>query len=133
MNSYTIHHNEEYFPEPFAFKPERWLNEQATAEEAKARQIMREAFSPFGVGSRSCAGKVMAFMELNLVLAKTLWYFDFERPQDAKLANVGGGVAGDNNGRGRVEEFQIYGQFIADHSGPYLNFKVRGELWKDLA
>ncbi len=130
VNMYTIHHNEEYFPEPFVFKPERWLGENTT-EEVKARETLRDAFSPFGIGSRSCIGKVMAYMELNLTLAKTLWYFDFERPRDPILANIGGGM-GDMAGRHRAEEFQIFDQFISDHRGPCLSFKPRTESWKDL-
>ena len=74
----------------------------------------------------------MAYMEANLVLAKTLWYFDFERPLDEDLNSVGGGRSGYSTGRDRVDEFQLYDQFIADHDGPCLMFKARDELWKEL-
>ncbi|KAF2872743.1 cytochrome P450 monooxygenase-like protein, partial [Massariosphaeria phaeospora] len=129
VNMYTIHHNEEYFPEPFVFRPERWLDTESMEH---CRQNLREAFSPFSVGSRSCAGKAMAYMEASLVLAKTMWYFDFERPLGTELENAGGGKIGDTTGRHRVDEFQIYDQFIAGHSGPCLILKVRDDHWKDL-
>jgi len=132
VNMYTIHHNEDYFPEPFAFNPERWLDEDVSTEGKAARRTLREAFSAFGVGSRSCAGKVMAYMEANAVLAKTLWYFNFERPLGTTSDGVGGGVSGDCTGREKVDEFQILDQFIADHKGPCLVFRARDDLWQDL-
>jgi hypothetical protein len=71
-------------------------------------------------------------MEASLVLAKTVWYFDFDRCPDTKLDQVGGGNAGSTIGRERVDEFQLYDKFIAGHDGPYLRFKPRDNLWKDL-
>lgn len=132
VNMYTIHHNEEYFPDPFAFKPERWLKEDDNGEGETNRKSSHKAFSPFSIGSRACVGKTMAYMEASLVLAKTIWYFDFERLQGTKFANVGGGTPGKTNGRERVDEYQIYDQFTGDHDGPYLTFKPRNELSKDL-
>ncbi|KAF1959963.1 cytochrome P450 monooxygenase-like protein [Byssothecium circinans] len=133
VNMYSIHHNEDYFPNPFAFKPERWLGgEDDSAPENTARKSLREVFSPFGIGSRACTGKTMAYLEASLTLARTVWYFDFERPKNAQLDRIGGGTVADTQGRGRVDEFQIGDQFIADHDGPYLAFKPRKEVWKDL-
>lgn len=132
VNMYALHHNEEYFPEPFAFKPERWLPEAMEKGTDADNRTLRQAFSPFGVGSRSCVGKAMAYMEASLVLARVIWYFNFERPQSARLDSIGGGMSGGSTGRKRVDEFQIYDQFIADHDGPCLMFKVRGELWQEL-
>ncbi|KAF2016769.1 cytochrome P450 [Aaosphaeria arxii CBS 175.79] len=130
VNTYTIHHNEHYFPDPFSFKPERWLPENRDNGDEMRR--MQGAFAPFGVGSRSCPGKVMAFMEASLVLAKSVWYFDFSRSQDPKLDKIGGGSIGSTVGRDRVDEFQLYDQFISSHDGPYLTFEPRDGAWKDL-
>jgi cytochrome P450 len=132
VNLYTIHHHKDYFPEPFTYKPERWLDEGETTETISARKKLRAAFSPFGVGSRSCVGKVMAYMEASLTLASTMWYFDFELTKDTKLVNVGGGTPGDRAGRDRVDEFQTYDEFISTHDGPYLKFTPRGNTFNDL-
>jgi hypothetical protein len=129
---YTIHHNEAYFPEPFAFKLERWLDSDGSAQSLAERRTLRETFSAFGVGPRACAGKAMAYMEASLVLAKTMWYFDFQRPLGSFIEGVGGGMKEDRTGRGRVGEFQLYDQFIADHEGPWLMFKAREGLCADL-
>jgi cytochrome P450 len=51
VNTYSIHHSPEYFPEPYDYQPNRWLrgNEKALANP--------DAFVPFSIGTRGCAGK----------------------------------------------------------------------------
>jgi hypothetical protein len=49
MSSWLIHRNEEYFPEPAKFDPDRWVN-------AADPQRLHKAFVPFGKGSRACVG-----------------------------------------------------------------------------
>ena len=92
---------------------------------------MHEAFTAFSIGYRGCAGKSMAYLETSLVIAKTLWYFDFKlAPGD--LARVGGGVAGRKDGRGRPDEYQLYDVIAGEHDGPYLVFTPRINTCKDL-
>ncbi|KAI1405615.1 cytochrome P450 [Hypoxylon fuscum] len=128
VSIYTLHHNEEYFPDPFAFKPERWLPSETPKAQLKA---MHEAFTPFSIGYRGCAGKAMAYLESNLVLAKTIWELDF-KPAHGKLGEVGGGIAGKSNGRGLPDEYQLYDIVSGDHDGPYLVFSPRAEPEKNL-
>ncbi|KAF3024989.1 hypothetical protein E8E14_013965 [Neopestalotiopsis sp. 37M] len=128
VNSYCLMHNEEYFPEPWAFRPERWL---AGEEGSDSMATMRSAFIPFAVGSASCLGKSMAYMEMSLVMAKTLWYFDFQKAA-GKAGQLGGGDP-QSSSRPRVDEFQLYDALIADHHGPSLVFSPRGTFWKDAA
>ncbi|KUJ11448.1 cytochrome P450 [Mollisia scopiformis] len=134
VNMYAIHHNEAYFPNLFTFQPERWLfpDESHMDEEAKlAKRRMYDAFSPFSIGSRGCAGKAMAYMEISLALAKTLWYLDFERPS-GKEDKVGEGIPGNRHGRGRKLEFQGKDQFGSLHDGPFLVFRPRADVQKEL-
>ncbi|KAI1744957.1 cytochrome P450 [Xylaria scruposa] len=131
VSTYAIHHNEEYFPDSFAFKPERWLATGTSSEEEAASKRMHDAFAVFSTGSRSCAGKALAYMESSLVLAKTLWYFDFESVP-GELGDVGGGKLGGPPGRSRPDEYQLGDIFTASHDGPYLVFRARGEQWRDL-
>jgi cytochrome P450 len=58
VNIFSIHHNHSYFPEPFIFKPERWLP-GVSSSETEGRAI-HDAFTPFSMGPRGCAGKTMA-------------------------------------------------------------------------
>ncbi|KAK4206796.1 cytochrome P450 [Rhypophila decipiens] len=134
VNTYCIMHNEEYFPDPFAFRPERWLAEDG--EDEKTFQLRRRAFVPFGTGEAMCLGKGMAYLETSLVVAKTLWYFDFYRAPGA-AGDLGGGATvktGKDPARGRVDEFQLYDGIVSDHDGPGLVFTRRsGDAgWDDL-
>jgi cytochrome P450 len=77
VNTYSIHHNEECFPNPYEFRPERWLHSETPAEQLK---IMRKAFVPFSMGQRDFIGKTMAYLESSLVIAQVIWHFDFQLP-----------------------------------------------------
>ncbi|KAI1320140.1 cytochrome P450 [Xylariaceae sp. FL0255] len=118
VNIYSLHHNAEYFPSPFEYMPDRWLGD-TTAKMAK-----RDAFVPFSVGTRSCEGKTMAYLEVSLVLAKTLWHFDFElAPED--LGNIDTGKVGNPKVESVKANTQIYDNFAASHDGPVLVFHPR--------
>lgn len=131
---YSLMHNPEYFPEPFAFRPERWLDGGAAAEipgEKAARAAMRRAFIPFLLGDRGCAGKAVAYLEMSLTVAKTLWYFDFQLAP-GPAGELGSGHRGAAFGRDRPDEYQLYDYFMAEHEGPNLVFSPRGKHWEEL-
>lgn len=140
VSQYSLQHNETYFPDPFKFAPDRWLmpeadeegnTESESAEQRDARTAMRRAFAPFSIGDRGCAGKAMAWLEMRLAIAKTLWYFDFGRAP-GQAGDLGGGWKGRTDGRGLRDEFQLYDSVVVDHNGPNLMFTPRGDYWKDL-
>ncbi len=62
---YLAHHREEVYPQPHAFKPERFLE----------RQFSPYEFLPFGGGNRRCIGMAFAQYEMKLVLATILSRF----------------------------------------------------------
>lgn len=96
VGTYSLMHNPDYFPEPFIFRPKRWLEgdpDQETPKQREARATMRRAFIPFTLGSRAFAGKAVAYLEITLMVAKTLWYFDFEKAH-GKVGELGGGSKG---------------------------------------
>ncbi|HET6231441.1 MAG TPA: cytochrome P450 [Longimicrobiaceae bacterium] len=62
MSPWVTHHDARFFPEPEAFRPERWLGDADAA-------VPRMAYFPFGAGPRKCIGEGFAWMELTLVLA----------------------------------------------------------------
>lgn len=115
VNIYSIHHNEEYFPEPFSYKPERWLSAKDGSDNAVGAN--KAAFVPFSIGTRSCIGRSMGYMEASLVLAKLLWFFDLEAAGETASADG---------------EFQMLDIFSALHTGPFLKFTPRGDRWREL-
>ncbi|KAI4858580.1 cytochrome P450 [Hypoxylon rubiginosum] len=135
VNPYCLMHNEAYFPEPFAFRPERWLGPadgtSESPEAERARSAMRGAFAPFASGDTGCLGKAMAYYETSLVVAKTLWYFDFEKAP-GEAGRLGEGEPGRKDGRHRTDEYQLFDLAVADHDGPNLVFKPRAGYWKEL-
>jgi cytochrome P450 len=126
---YAVHHNEDIFPDSFSFAPERWLRENTPSE---TLERMKKAFNPFSLGARRCVAQPMAYMELTLVLAKTLWYLDMRRPE-GKFGDTGGGAKGASDGRDRIDEFQLREHFISHHDGPLLEFRCREGLTEELA
>ena len=69
---WLLHHDERWWPDANAFRPERWL------EPDPARP--RHAYLPFGGGPRMCIGEGFAWMEARLVLATlaSRWRFTLE-------------------------------------------------------
>lgn len=90
------------------------------------------AFAPFAIGSRSCGGRAVAYLERSLAIAKMFWYFDFEKAK-GKAGKLGQGGPGQETGRERKGEFQLYDVVTADHKGPNLTFKPRIRHWRKLA
>ncbi|KAK7888077.1 hypothetical protein LTR67_008954 [Exophiala xenobiotica] len=72
--TYSLHHDPEYFPDPWTYKPERWLEDNAAD--------LQQVFLPFSAGGRGCIGRNVSYLEL-LVVVSTLmrrYEFEFEKP-----------------------------------------------------
>jgi len=63
LPTFLVHRDPRWWPEPDAFRPERWLDGDAAAARPKL------AYVPFGAGTRICVGEQFAWMEAMLVLA----------------------------------------------------------------
>ena len=75
MTAMLTHQNEDIFPEPYTFRPERWLE---TGEGSEAASRPRFAYFPFGAGTRVCIGEHFAIMEAVLVIATIAQSFRLE-------------------------------------------------------
>lgn len=65
VSSHAIHMNEQYWSNPTEYNPSRWEN---VIEKEKA-------FMPFSLGSRTCIGKSMAYIEVKLIISSILRKF----------------------------------------------------------
>ena len=127
---YALHHNETYFPEPFIFKPDRWLTKTASSDlrsdgtrvEQEHQEKSAPAFTPFGVGRTSCIGRYLAYQEMALTLAHVIWQFDMRIQPESTL---GEGNKRLGLGRHRKDEFQTLDRFVSMHDGPMVEFKRR--------
>ncbi|HEX5014803.1 MAG TPA: cytochrome P450 [Candidatus Limnocylindrales bacterium] len=71
ISMYTTHRDPRFYPEPDAFRPERWLD-------GLEKRLPRGAFIPFGLGSRKCIGSSFAMMEAVVLLATIARRWRFE-------------------------------------------------------
>ncbi|TQS33340.1 hypothetical protein Golomagni_06320 [Golovinomyces magnicellulatus] len=128
INFYALFHNEELYPDSYVFKPERFLDVEdgASEEEKEAKALMRKAFVPFSIGERGCAGKAMAWAEMTQTIARTLWYFDFEKAP-GEAGSLGEVMRVSNDGS-IVPEYKLEDIFGAIHHGPNLVFRQREKL-----
>ena len=71
MSILLIHHREDLYPEPFEFRPERWLGHKPGTYE----------WIPFGGGIRRCLGAALAMAEQRVVLEAMARRLDIEAPE----------------------------------------------------
>jgi cytochrome P450 len=67
-NSYLVHHDPEIHPEPYSFRPERFLEEPPGTY----------TWIPFGGGRRRCLGASFALLEMKTVLREVLRRYDVQ-------------------------------------------------------
>jgi cytochrome P450 len=65
-NSYLVHHDPEIYPDPYSFRPERFLEEGPGTY----------TWIPFGGGRRRCLGASFAILEMKTVLRAVVARFD---------------------------------------------------------
>jgi cytochrome P450 len=68
ISQWVAHHDPRWWPEPDAFRPERWVETSGSRLPAPGSRP-RYAYFPFGGGSRICIGESFAWTEAILLLA----------------------------------------------------------------
>jgi len=71
---WLLHRDPRWFPEPEAFRPERFAPE--------APPLPRGAYMPFGTGPRVCLGQHLALAEMTTIAAMFLQRYTVEAPAD---------------------------------------------------
>jgi len=61
ISQYASHRNPEFFPDPYEFRPERWLDDLES-------RLPRGAYFPFLAGTRKCLGDQFALLEAHIIL-----------------------------------------------------------------
>ncbi|MBM3778933.1 MAG: cytochrome P450 [Acidimicrobiia bacterium] len=73
LSSWLVQRDARYYPDPLAFRPDRWTPEFE-------RSLPPCAYFPFGAGARSCIGSVLSDVVLRLIVATIATRFRLEAP-----------------------------------------------------
>ncbi|KAF5622875.1 Isotrichodermin C-15 hydroxylase [Fusarium sp. NRRL 52700] len=122
--SYCMHHNPDIYPEPFKFRPERWIVDEKNGYGVSPESVSlaESAFMPFSAGPRGCVGKNLAYLEMSLALAKIVYHFEIRRDFSS---NLGGGSPDAIEGRRTVDQYQLRDIFVAIRDGPMVQLAKR--------
>jgi cytochrome P450 len=73
ISIFLVHHREDLYPEPWEFKPQRWIDQKPGTYE----------WIPFGGGTRRCLGASLAMAEMRVVLERMAARLEIEpdRPE----------------------------------------------------
>ncbi|KAJ5657906.1 uncharacterized protein N7484_001555 [Penicillium longicatenatum] len=113
--TYAIQRNPNYFTAPDEFRPQRWIVDAEAGVDEESIEIAKKAFCPFSVGARSCVGWKLAWTELNLAVARTLFRYDMRLAPDARCC---GGEREDC-------DFRLKGWVTSAVEGPWVQFRER--------
>lgn len=76
--TFGIHRDEQYYPDPEKFDPDRFNEENRT-------KIHPYAYMPFGVGPRNCIGSRFALMEVKLLYFHILRNFTLVPVEETQI------------------------------------------------
>jgi cytochrome P450 family 110 len=80
--NYLTHHRAEIYPEPYSFKPERFVD----------RQYAPNEYFPFGGGNRRCIGAAFSMYEMKIVIATIVQNNKLKMAQKTPIKTVRRGV-----------------------------------------
>lgn len=87
--AHLISRNENYFPSPAKFVPERFIPGQTPFPDSKLlTPAGKDAWRPFEKGPRNCIGQELAMIEIRIILALAVRDFDFVAEFDGKKCDT---------------------------------------------
>ncbi|KAK2603236.1 hypothetical protein N8I77_009707 [Diaporthe amygdali] len=119
---YCLSYNKDVYPEPFKFRPERWIVDDNEGSTEDSVALAESGACAFSMGSRGCPGKYLAWIEMSIVMAKLIYMFDMRQDPGNPL---GGGDPRLGRGRQNVDLYQTYDVFVSLRDGPMIQFKRR--------
>ncbi|CAG7957653.1 unnamed protein product [Penicillium olsonii] len=113
--TYAVHRNPNYFKSPDEFFPDRWIANPELGVDEQGIKTAKQAFVPFSSGARSCVGWKLAWAELNVTIARTLFRYDMRLAPDARCCA----------GKRTDCDFKLKGWVTSAVEGPWVQFKSR--------
>ncbi|XP_055588799.1 uncharacterized protein LOC129741117 [Uranotaenia lowii] len=77
MPAMNLYKDERYYARAQEFLPERWLKESESEQVPNAKSAHPFLFLPFGFGPRTCIGRRLAMMEMEIFLARVTRQFEY--------------------------------------------------------
>jgi cytochrome P450 len=75
---WALHHDPQYYPDPYEFKPERFSTENR-------ERIVPYTYLPFGAGPRNCIGTRFALLETKMALIKVVSKYRFIKSNTTRI------------------------------------------------
>jgi len=119
-SSYVIHHNEKYFPDSFAYNPQRWLVDEKTGVSEDDVELALSAFCPFSTGPRGCVGKSFAIKEIMITIARLIVLYEMRL-----TSKTMSGEKKIPERYGRPNEYRMRDWFVGKGDGPFVEFQAR--------
>ncbi|KAK4387886.1 cytochrome [Sesamum angolense] len=82
VNAWAVARDPEYWEDPDAFLPDRFLNSGVDIKGNDFRVI------PFGSGRRICPGMYMGLANVELAVANLIYFFDWELPPGVQAQDI---------------------------------------------
>ncbi|KAI8322458.1 cytochrome P450 [Martensiomyces pterosporus] len=85
VDTWAMHYDPEYFPEPERFIPERFAEDKGTA---LSKSGVPFTWSPFSNGPRQCMGMKFSLVEQRIAISLLLLRFEWKLPEDSPFWNA---------------------------------------------
>lgn len=87
--TYAIHHDEDFYPDPEEFKPERFSDENGGVKKCSDQGV----FLPFGIGPRKCLGMIYAEAVVKAVVVEIVKHFHVKVNANTRADNKIDGIS----------------------------------------
>ncbi|PLB46346.1 cytochrome P450 monooxygenase [Aspergillus steynii IBT 23096] len=112
---YTIQRNPRYFWAADEFHPQRWIADVRAGTDEESVKTVWQAFCPFGIGPRSCVGWRLAWIELNVSVARAIFLYDMRLAPEAPCCG----------GQSTRCDYGFKGWMTSAVEGPLVQFRPR--------
>lgn len=119
--AYSLHRNEEAFPDPEQWNPDRWIGEKADLE------LQNKWFWGFSSGGKMCVGSNFAMNEMKLILSHVYSNFQTAVSDDEGIDQPDGYSTGPRSGRLMLsfERIEKHTAFFTLNTGRVISPELR--------
>lgn len=121
---FSLDRNEIVYGDAYTYRPERWIvsHDLDTLNTEENVKRLKDSFYPFSKGPGNCAGQAIAILQMNLLIARTIWRAELRiKPGDRS------GEGSEELGWGQRDSklFVYKDKWVTERHGPMLQFRKR--------